>query len=517
MRLINIITFITTIGLSLAQCPNTLSACGEACYSPEEYTCDNGVLCPISMKNCNGACYSPNEYHCENGSLVYGPESGDASPAPVPAPSTPEPPTIPEPPSVPESPPIIEQPSIPEPPSVPEPPSSPSIPSSPGISDNLKPQRDPSIPSKEGKMILQIDNNTGGAWSDDEIYWVVLGRNENHELSYLDLNGDLIKADLSLNDATTPRGNRRYASSIIHKLSERKYVHLPAVESGRMYISYGEPVYITFNDGGYAGPDVNNETDPNANTLFEYFEFTTESINGTITFHGNTTRVDFFSFPYMIRLMNSTGDYDRWEGDAGSRDEIFNAFKNSVSEPFKTLVDDYRIMAPCKTTFNEGKTYGDYFDDYINAFWSKYSQENLEFQCDAGSFKGHVEGNRMLFTKSGDDRTFFVDRPTTQDVLEGRGAFDRGSSSDPDLTRIELVIEAQLCAAFNRGIATEPSKWKDVSSYYKSEMVSNEYSEFFHQHSVTGKAYGFCYDDVNDQSTLLECGNADILIIDLKW
>ncbi|KAL6592069.1 hypothetical protein LY90DRAFT_672023 [Neocallimastix californiae] len=477
MKLLNLFTFVSAIGLTLAQCPNYLKSCGGACYSPNEYTCDNGTLCPVNMKSCNGACYSPKEYHCQNGGLVYGPETGNNSP----------------------------------------PSNNNGTPTNPATPEGQKPQRDPSIPKKNGKMVIQIDNKTGGAWRDDEIYWVVLGRNQNHELSYLDLNGDLIRADMSLNDATTPRGNRRYASSIIHKLSDRKYVHLPAVESGRMYISYGEPVYITFNEGGYAGPDVNNPTDPNINTLFEYFEFTTESINGTITFHGNTTRVDFFSFPYMIRLMNTDGSYDRWEGDTGSRDEIFNSFKRSVSDPFKTLVDQYRIMAPCKTSFNEGRTYGDYFDDYINTFWSKYSHENLNFQCDAGSFEGHVEGNRMVFRKSGDNRTFFVDKPSTQDVLEGRGAFDRGSSSNPDLTRIELVIEAQLCAAFNRGIATEPSKWRDPSTYYKSNTVYNEYSQFFHNHSVTGKAYGFCYDDVNDQSTLLECGNADILIIDLKW
>ena len=38
-----------------------------------------------------------------------------------------------------------------------------------------------------------------------------------------------------------------------------------------------------------------------------------------------------------------------------------------------------------------------------------------------------------------------------------------------------------------------------------------------HEHSVLGKAYGFCYDDVNDQSTLLQYNKADALVIDLKW
>jgi len=458
------------------------------------------------MKNCAGACYDPTQYQCQNQQLV---QLGEE------APQIPEPPVVSEP--------VIQEPIISEPvvtePVVTEPVVTEPVTSKPSqpINTDSKPNVDTSIPKKDGKMVIQLNNNTGGAWSDDEIYWIVLGRNENHEFSYLDLDGNLVRADPSLNDATTPIGNRRYASSIVHKLSEKNFVYLPAVESGRMYISYGEPIYITFNDGGYAGPDVNNETDPNAKTLFEYIEFTTELIDGKIVFHGNTTRVDFFSIPYVIRLLNSAGDYDRCEGDAGSREDIFNAYVNSVSEPFKTLADQYRIMAPAKTSFREGNQYADYFDDYIETFWAKYSQQEVEFQIQGIKIVGHVQGNQMFFSKDGTNLTYVVDKPTTQDVLEGRGAFDRPSSNNPEQTAVELAIEAQLCAAFNRGVATEPEKWYDVPSYYKTNGVFNEYSDFFHKHSVSGKAYGFCYDDVNDQSTLLECGDAATLVIDLRW
>ena len=94
-------------------------------------------------------------------------------------------------------------------------------------------------------------------------------------------------------------------------------------------------------------------------------------------------------------------------------------------------------------------------------------------------------------------------------MLEGKGAFDRGNG-------VEKAIEAQLCAAFNRGVATEPENWYTPSQYYKNS-VANFYAGFFHEHSVLGKAYGFCYDDVNDQSTLLQYNKADALVIDLKW
>ena len=376
----------------------------------------------------------------------------------------------------------------------------------------LKPQKDPNIQKQNGKMILQLNNKTNGKYSDNQIYWIVLGKNANHELCYLDTNGNLVKANTGLNNGTI--GSRKYAKSIVHTMAEKNFVHLPAIESGRMYISYGEPVYVTFNQGadgilGYAGPDVNNPGDANINTLFEYFEFTTEAINGGITFHGNTTRVDFFSFPYMIRLMDEYGGFDRCVGDIGTRSEIFNAFQKEVPAEFRGLANDKRIMAPCKTLFNEGRQYGNYFENYVNQFWDKYSREDLVFSCEGGQFRGRVEGNRMRFTKDGAG-AYYVSKPNTQEILEGKGAFAQGSV-------VEKVIQAQLCAAFNRGVAMTPANYNKPSTYYKTESTYNAYAGFFHKHSVSSKAYGFCYDDVNDQSTLVETGNADSLVIDLKY
>ena len=189
--------------------------------------------------------------------------------------------------------------------------------------------------------------------------------------------------------------------------------------------------------------------------------------------------------------------------------EIFSAYKNEVPEEYKTLLTIKRIMAPCKLTFNTGQIYEHYFDNYINEFWSKYSSEELIFKCDAGTFHGKVQGDSMIFTADGDSQTYTIYKPTTQDVLEGKGNFNRGNSR-------ELVIEAQLCAAFNRGVATEPENFDNEEKYYKYN-VANFYAGFFHRHAIDGYAYGFCYDDVFDHSTLLHFTNPTGLIVDLKW
>jgi len=267
------------------------------------------------------------------------------------------------------------------------------------------PQLDSSIPVRSDKMFLQLNNKTNGKYKDSEIYWIVLGRNKNHEICYLDAQGNLVKASESLNTVTK---NGRKCANVAHSMAEAKYVYLPDIESGRMYLSYGEPVYVTFINGadgkvGYAGPDLNNASDPNSDVLFEFAEFTVTNKE----YWGNTTRVDFFSFPVVTRLVgqggfdNRPGDYptyDKTVGDIGTRDQIFATWQNQAPSTWKSLYDGKRIMAPCKTTFNEGKENGHYFDNYINEFWNKYSNETLVFRCDAGTFRGRVSGDHMTFT-----------------------------------------------------------------------------------------------------------------------
>ena len=371
--------------------------------------------------------------------------------------------------------------------------------------EELKPQLKKNVPLRDDRIAIELNNKTNGKYSDSEIYWCILGNNENNQLCYMDKDGNMIPASESLN--TVEVNGTKYAN-IYHTLAESDHVYAPTIRSGRMYLSYGKPVYVKFNGStGYAGPDLNNPGDVNANTLFEFAEFTIEGKN----YWGNTTRVDYFCFPMVTRLIGGSlyGGYDNVVGDIGTRDEIFTAFKNEVPNEYKSLVRDDRIIAPCKSTFNVGQDNGNYFDNYINEFWNKYANEDLRFSSESGSFVGRVVGNQMRFTREGDSTVYYVDKPNTQEVLEGKGAFDRGNG-------VEKAIEAQLCAAFNRGVATEPDKWYTPSQYYKNS-VANFYAGFFHEHSVLEKAYGFCYDDVNDQSTLLQYNKADALVIDLKW
>lgn len=181
-------------------------------------------------------------------------------------------------------------------------------------------------------------------------------------------------------------------------------------------------------------------------------------------------------------------------------------FRQSSRHWFRSHTESWRHV---RRPSNEGGIYENYFDAYIDEIWDTYRTKDLVFTCEAGTFRGRTSGDSIIFSKDGGESNIVVNKPTTQDVLEGKGTLATG-------TDIEKVVEAQLCAAINRGVALTPEKWSDSSAFYQSGPA-NYYAKFFHDHSVDGLAYGFCYDDVFDYSTLLHYTEPTALVIDLKW
>ncbi|MBL4933101.1 glycoside hydrolase family 64 protein [Clostridium paridis] len=373
-------------------------------------------------------------------------------------------------------------------------------------------------PQKSGYVTLQVKNNTNGKYSDNQIYWAIVGQDPvTKQFVHVDLNGNLIPMSLSDNDAaghltkTTPDGTFNY-TNYFTKASDRNYAFVPKMIGARMYISYGEPLYIRINqaaDGliGYAGPNLANTSDPNKGIMFEWSEFAWTN-NG---FWINNTRVDQFCFPYNIQLVGQSG-YNRTNGDIGTRAELMSAFQNSVPNEFKSLVQSDRIYAPASGlgTFAASKANAHYFDNYINDVYNYYTTHELTFNCDRGTYSGHVVGSDFIFSKNGGAYNLYIHgKPTTQEVLLGNGILDGGNDD-------EKAIKTQICAAFNRHVILDPAHWNN-SSYFYQAAPANYYAAFWHQHSYENRAYGFCYDDAFDFSSTLQVTDPKYAIINVGW
>jgi len=361
------------------------------------------------------------------------------------------------------------------------------------------------IPLASGKqMTFQFANNTGGKYADSQIYVLMIARNNAGQFCYLDANGNLNPCVAGAN-----------ASAYSIRLSDFAGYQFPTfLDSGRLYVSMGSPLSIQINTDingniGVAFPNIENPADPNINTYFDWVEFAV--LNNQIWC--NTTQVDQFGFPMTMELFQTSGSSYTSFGKVGiteSRDAIYSSWNSTVPAEFKSLASTYRILAPLHGSFRSGGANAAYYDAYINSIWSQYTSSDLVITVPQGTFRGRVQGDgRMAFTASGVAGTYYVSKPTGDAVWGGLGALATGNT-------IELVLEAQICAAFHRHVMGNASAFNTPSQYYLAGPA-DYFSKFWHDHSINGKAYGFCYDDVNDQSTTLTCPSPRGIILGIGF
>ena len=94
-----------------------------------------------------------------------------------------------------------------------------------------------------------------------------------------------------------------------------------------------------------------------------------------------------------------------------------------------------------------------------------------------------------------DGTSFSLNKPTTADVMEC------ARTLAPPTNDTSRAIGAEFCAAFHRGVAMNTANWYNPSAYYQN-AIRDEYAQFFHPISIDNRAYGFPYDDINDQSSV---------------
>lgn len=346
--------------------------------------------------------------------------------------------------------------------------------------------------AQNAPMTFTVTNNTKGKFRDDQIFWAILGRDGNGFV-HVDKDGKLVP--MSVNDNTAPghlkKGKQEYAN-YFYSLAETRSIKVPRIGSSRVFLSVGSPMYIRVMPNGYAGADINNPNDPNIDVYFDFVEFTIDDRG----FHGNTTQVDGFGFPLMIELTDASRQV-RKAGHIESRKALFDAFKREVPREFHSCVRaPYRIVSPNVADFGKGRPHAAYFDKYISEVWKFFSMEKKLL----GGWTGKVVNGELTFSQGG-GKVFKTPKPTTQEAFLGNGI---------------LGHSPQFCAAINRHVLEEPAYWTNPSKYYNA-APANYYAKFWHDHSINGKAYGFCYDDFNGQDTLIEARQPTNLNITVSW
>ena len=372
-----------------------------------------------------------------------------------------------------------------------------------------------SVPFPAAGTRFNLVNNTNGAYPDSNVFWTMVGMDPNNgnRFSHVDCNGTLIAMTPNDNNALSKNG-ATYANYSI-PLSQCKQFTVPVITSARIYLSVGSPMFLQSAGNpvsGYVGASVDNPSDPNADVYFDFVEMNIDPN----AFNGNTTRVDMFGLPLQLRLQGQ-GGFDQTVGETESRAALFQEYAAQVPSQFQALVRaPYRIVAPAHGNFGSGGANASYMDAYIQQIWNQYTNSTLTFTDGQGTFSGHVVNGQFQFTDG--QGTYYINaKPTTAMVLADDGVFNDATNAAAGVpTAKQLQIQAQLGAALNRHVAENPALWTNSANYYKSGPA-NYYAQFWHAHSINGLSYGFSYDDVNGNSTLLGAANPSVATILIGW
>jgi hypothetical protein len=367
--------------------------------------------------------------------------------------------------------------------------------------------------SSQHNVNFQVADSTSGAYPPNQVYFAILGKDSSGQFCHVDASGNLIPMSVSDNDAANhlTKNGQNYSNYFFTLSDLAQGINVPNIDSGRVYFGLGSPLYIKVNTDingkiGYAGPDLNNPQDPNLNVYFDTIEFT---IDGS-GLHGNTTQVDQFGFPMTMQLQSTDGTTAK-VGITEARDAILSAYKSTSNlADFQGLLSQqpYRILAPKHSTYSQSKN-PTYFDSYIADTWTYYTSHDLVLNSIFGTFTGRVINNVFTFTRQSDPAQYLVQRPQTWEVFAAAGVLASGNA-------IELNLEAQIDAAITRHVALDPQSFNDAGKYYQA-APANFYAAFWHQHSIDGKAYGFDYDDVNNQSSSISSANPKQVLVSVSW
>jgi hypothetical protein len=377
---------------------------------------------------------------------------------------------------------------------------------------------------------FQIVNNSPD-FADSDIYVGLVGQTT-------DLGN--VWVDFSTNSAANPAlVPMSYLADTLHKVAgdwgyapmftklsniPNKTVYLPAIFGCRLFISFKKPLWFHFHQtGGYAGPNIQSSTDPNAGIRFEIIELT----NGSNGLWVNTTRVDAYQYPMGLEVFGKSGTTSTYNqvGEFITHGNIIqrwqDTFKNTVFAPcYRTDVwgtDPLGgiIMQPSKLQeFSETGVSKDYFKGYLDSIWNYYTTNQLVVGLgDMGQYTGKVDSGRLKMTGTDGTQAWINGEPDTQEAIEGKGLLAEDVLATPS-TSADKAFQAQFSAAVNRGAIDltipggQPQDWSNNSKYFKKNTF-NRYVWFFHQSdiSLNSKTYAFAYDDVFDNSSTIQNTN----------
>jgi hypothetical protein len=370
----------------------------------------------------------------------------------------------------------------------------------PATAPTTAPTNNPAPPPASNLLPVTVTNNTGRS---EAVHLYVLGVNlGTGKLGHVDAAGRFTNwtggqpVPVPAPDVAIP-GPANGASTTIK---------VPKGLSGRLYMSFGKKLDFRLSTDGLVQPAPWAGGDPNRDILFDWSEFTLNDAGLWL----NSSQVDMFAVPHVVSVQGGDGrTLKTGEVKPGGRQRVIDAIKAQpgFEKTVYTRADGtvLRVLAPGKAA-DGGLFSATYLDPYITSAWNAYTGRTLTVvpfgDRPDTRFFGRTSGNVMNFTDASGRTVASFTKPSTANVWGCDGAL--GAPND----LVVGPIARTLCAALHRStlgtLDTQPSG--TAADFYQGTLT-NHYSRLIHENMVDGKAYGFAFDDVQAQESLVHSGD----------
>jgi hypothetical protein len=342
---------------------------------------------------------------------------------------------------------------------------------------------------------LEFTNRSG---TGEQVYVYVLGTSlATGEQGYADANGTFHpwpaggEAPVPAPDAAVP-GPADGQTAVLN---------LPKL-SGRVYFSYGSKLDFRLSAGRLVQPAVQNPSDPNRDTLFNWAEYTLNDSGLWL----NSTQVDMVSAPYAVGLLRSDGSvaetgrlkpggyrafFEGLRSQPGGWDKLVQTRANGTV---------LRALSPGHGV-TSGVLPGHVMGHYINQVWAKYAASPLTVAPFADrpevKYYGTVSGGAMNFTDGSGQFVTTFQKPDADSVFNCHKLLDAPND------QVRGPISRTLCAGYNRGTLLDGTAEPDSLAAAADQEGGNPYVRQIHSQMADGKAYAFAFDDVGNQESLV--------------
>jgi hypothetical protein len=293
---------------------------------------------------------------------------------------------------------------------------------------------------------------------------------------------------------------------------EKTTIQLPRLQGIRLYVSFGEGVYVHVGENGIpSSPPGFDKNYKSYNTLFDFVELDyAEDPNAPDheeVLGGNSTQVDGFALAFALSLTGKLpdgkiGTLSDGLGVAGARDKILEEI--GKTKDFEQLVvkggptGTLRAIAPALASSLRPTPLfpADYYTAYIDQVWEKYKTTKMLLSAENNDYVGQVTAQDIL-EFIGPKASFSFKKPTTEAVL-------RASPPLESKGGVQGIAVTAISAAFNRStlLVNDNLNACDEKEYYKNP-VTNHYSAIMHKYGAGGTAYGFGFDDWCSKSSFI--------------